>query len=134
MLTLPLFESMFRILAPDRPCAMPSYSRSTLLRVTILNAGFFVWTGHATGEKEVTTLAANVMDLIENPLDKTWLRRARNSTSAEPLWEPVYRQAPMTDATWERLRRHPQFESSNLDDVRRTPLRLRLAAPNAGTM
>lgn len=109
MWTAPLFENLFRHLDPARPCALPTYSRSTMLRVSLLLAGFFVGAGHATGEKEETTIAANTLDLISEPLDKKWLQRVRNSTSAEPMWEPVYRQAPLSDATWEKLQRHPQF-------------------------
>lgn len=110
MWTAPLFASLFRHLAPSRPCALPTYSRSTMLRVSLLLAGFCVGAGHATGEKEETTIAANTLDLISEPLDQKWLRRARNSTSAEPLWEPVYRQAPLSDETWDKLRQHPQFK------------------------
>lgn len=109
MWTLPLFTSLFRHLDPARPCAMPTYSRATLLRVTWLLAGFHVGVGHATGEKEETTLAANTLALLDEPLDRKWLDRARRSTSAEPLHEPKYRQAPLTEETWERLRAHPQF-------------------------
>jgi hypothetical protein len=80
-----------------------------MLRVALLLAGFYVGAGHATGEKEETTLAANTLELLDEPLPRTWLRRARNSRSAEPLWDPVYRQAPITPETWERLQAHPQF-------------------------
>ncbi len=110
MWTLPLFTQLFRRLHPARPCAMPTYSRATLLRVTWLLAGFYVGVGHATGEKEETTLAANTLDLLDEPLDRKWLERARRSTSAEPLHEATYRQAPLTSETWERLRAHPQFQ------------------------
>ena len=109
MWTQPVFANLFRLLDPARPCALPTYSRSTILRVTLLLAGFFVGVGHATGEKEETTIAANTLELIEEPLDAGWLKRARRSTSAEPLWEPVYRQAPLSVETWEKLLRHPQF-------------------------
>jgi hypothetical protein len=102
---------MYRLLDPGRPCALPTYSRSTMLRVTLLLAGFFVGVGHATGEKEETTIAANAAELIVEPLDSRWLQRAHRSTSAEPMWEPVYRQARLSPETWERLRRHPQFAS-----------------------
>jgi hypothetical protein len=80
-----------------------------MLRVSLLLAGFFVGAGHATGEKEETTIAANTSALLSEPLDRRWLHRARRSTSAEPLWEPVYRQARLSPATWERLQAHPQF-------------------------
>ena len=109
MWTQPLFANLFQLLDPARPCALPTYSRSTLLRVTLLLAGFFVGVGHATGKKEETTIAANTLDLIENPLDRRWLERAARSTSAEPLWEPVYRQAPLSMRSRAKLQQHPQF-------------------------
>lgn len=109
MWTQPLFARMFALLDPGRSCALATYSRSTMLRVTLLLAGFFVGAGGATGEKEETTIAANSLSLIDAPLDRRWLERARRSNSAEPLWEPVYRQAPLAEATSERLRAHPQF-------------------------
>ena len=109
MWTQPLFANLFQLLDPNRPCALPTYSRSTLLRVTLLLAGFFVGVGHPTGEKEETTMAANSLQLLEEPLTRPWLERARRSTSAEPMWEPVYRQAPLSAATWEKLQAHPQF-------------------------
>jgi tRNA U34 5-methylaminomethyl-2-thiouridine-forming methyltransferase MnmC len=120
MWTAPLFSDLFRALDPGRPCAMPTYSRSTMLRVTLLLAGFYVGIGHATGEKEETTIAANSLELIDEPLPPAWLRRARNSKSAEPLWEPVYRQARLSPETWEKLRRHPQFAITRSDTARTT--------------
>jgi tRNA U34 5-methylaminomethyl-2-thiouridine-forming methyltransferase MnmC len=110
MWSAPLFANLFRLLDPQRPCAMPTYSRSTMLRVTLLLAGFFVGVGHATGEKEETTIAANTLELLNEPLDATWLPRVRASKSAEPMWESVYRQAHITPATWEKLQQHPQFK------------------------
>lgn len=109
MWTLPLFRNLFGLLAPGRPCLLPTYSRSTLLRVTLLLSGFFVGVGHATGEKEETTIAANTLELIEEPLDRRWLMRARRSNSAEPMREPVYRQQPLSADSWEKLQQHPQF-------------------------
>jgi len=109
MWTAPLFSDLFRALDRGRPCAMPTYTRSTMMRVTLLLAGFYVGVGHATGEKEETTIAANTLALIDEPLGVDWLLRARRSKSAEPLWEPVYRQAHLAAETWEKLRRHPQF-------------------------
>lgn len=109
MWTQPLFAKLFRMLEPTRACALPTYSRSTMLRVSLLLAGFYVGAGHATGEKEETTIAANAEELIAEPLDQRWLLRARRSTSAEPLWEPVYRQARLSDETYEKLQQHPQF-------------------------
>jgi len=47
--------------------------------------------------------------LVAEPLDRRWLERARRSSSAEPMWEPAYRQAPLSPATLERLLKHPQM-------------------------
>ena len=110
MWTLEVFTDLFRLLDPKTPCAMPTYSRSTLLRVTLLLAGFYVGKGHATGEKEETTIAANSIQQISEPLDRAWLMRCKRSRSAEPLRDATYRQAPLSDATWEQLRMHPQFQ------------------------
>jgi hypothetical protein len=111
MWTLPLFTNLFRLLDPARPCALPTYSRSTILRVTLLLAGFFVGVGHATGEKEETTVAANDLGLIAEPLDHRWLDRARRSHSAEPMSEAVYRVAPLAAESWQKLQAHPQFKN-----------------------
>jgi hypothetical protein len=109
MWTLPLFTNLFQLLDPHRACALPTYSRSTILRVTLLLAGFFVGVGHATGEKEETTIAANDLSLITEPLGYLWLDRARRSHSAEPMVEAVYRIAPLTAESWKKLQAHPQF-------------------------
>ena len=111
MWTLPLFTNLFQYLDPQRPCSLTTYSRSTMFRVTLLLAGFFVGRGVATGPKEETTVAANSLELIDSPLDRRWLERARCSDSAEPLTEPFYRKAPLTAESWEKLRAHPQFNS-----------------------
>lgn len=111
MWTYSLFARIFELLDPERPCALPTYSRSTMLRVSLLLAGFFVGAGHATGEKEQTTIAANSPELIQDPLDETWLGRAHRSTSAEPLMENSYRQAPLSEESKQRLSEHPQFSA-----------------------
>jgi tRNA U34 5-methylaminomethyl-2-thiouridine-forming methyltransferase MnmC len=112
MWTGSVFADLFGLLEPTRPCLLPTYSRSTMLRVSLLLADFFVGVGHATGMKEETTIAANQCGLIQEPLGRDWLERARRSRSAEPLWEPSYRQMPLQESTWERLLRHPQFQSA----------------------
>jgi len=109
MWTLPVFENLFRQLDPARPCALTTYSRSTLLRTTLLLAGFFAGTGHATGMKEETTIAANTLSLIAKPLNARWLERAMRSDSAEPLHGPVYARAPLAPPTRMRLQQLPQF-------------------------
>jgi hypothetical protein len=107
--TVPLFAGLFRRLDPQRPCALATYTRSTMARVTMLLGGFFAGVGHPSGLKEETTVAANRPDLLDEPLDRRWLKRAKSSHSAEPLGGPDYRQAPLSSETWERLRQHPQF-------------------------
>jgi tRNA U34 5-methylaminomethyl-2-thiouridine-forming methyltransferase MnmC len=109
MWTLPLFENLFRCLDPQRSCSLATFSRSTLARVSMLLAGFFVGAGRPVAGKEETTIAANELELIAKPLDRRWLERARVSQSAEPLRENLYQRAKLTPHTWERLQRHPQF-------------------------
>jgi hypothetical protein len=84
-----------------------------MVRVTLLLAGFFVGVGRAIGDKEETTIATTTRGAIDELLDPHWLRRARRSSSAEPLRTPVYRQAPLSPETWEMLRNHPQFQSAS---------------------
>lgn len=109
MWTLGLFTDLFQLLDHSTPCVLPTYSRSTMLRVTLFLAGFFVGVGHATGEKEETTIAANSRSLIREPLEKSWLKRVRRSSSAEPLIAPIYRQSPLSRELFEKLEEHPQF-------------------------
>ncbi|MBC8096705.1 MAG: hypothetical protein H7Y43_12925 [Akkermansiaceae bacterium] len=111
MWTVQLFTDLFRQLDPARPCSLANFTRSTLARTAMLLGGFFVGVGHASGLKEETTVAANRMELLAEPLEQLWLERAKRSGSAEPLREPVYQQAPVSAETWERLRQHPQFRS-----------------------
>ena len=109
MWTVDIFAGIRRRITAERPALLATYSRSTLLRVTLLEAGFHVGSGNATGEKEETTIASTHPAWIERPLDRAWLRRALRSTSAEPLRSPVYRQAPLSDISRARLLAHPQF-------------------------
>lgn len=112
MWTVSLFENLFRALDPRRPCALANFTRSTLARAAMLLGGFFVGVGHATGFKEETTVAANTLDLLAEPLDQRWLERALRSDSAEPLREPVYSRAKLSPETIQKLRAHPQFQSA----------------------
>jgi tRNA U34 5-methylaminomethyl-2-thiouridine-forming methyltransferase MnmC len=111
MWTLPVFENLFRLLDPARPCALATYSRSTLVRVAMLLGGFFVGRGRPSGVKEETTVAANRMELLDEPLNAAWLQRARCSGSAEPLRDTEYRQLRLSEESWARLKAHPQFVS-----------------------
>jgi tRNA U34 5-methylaminomethyl-2-thiouridine-forming methyltransferase MnmC len=109
MWTAPLFADLFRCLDPQRPCSLATFTRSTMARVALLLGGFFVGVGHPSGLKEETTVAANKIELLDEPLDRRWLERVKRSDSAEPLHEAVYRRAPLSPETWEKLRLHPQF-------------------------
>lgn len=109
MWTLSVFARVFSRLSAERPCALATFSRSTMARVAMLLAGFFVGTGEPVAGKEETTIAANQLDLIKHPLDRRWLERVKVSGSAEPLREPIYRQQPLSENTREQLWAHPQF-------------------------
>jgi hypothetical protein len=109
MWTQALLTRVHDLLDPARPCALATFTRSTMLRVSLLLAGFHVGRGLATGEKEETTIAANTPELLQSPLNRDWLRRVRRSTAAEPLWNAVFRQAPLSAETDARLCAHPQF-------------------------
>jgi queuine tRNA-ribosyltransferase len=109
MWTLPFFESLFLRLDPSRPCSLSTYSRSTMIRVTLLLAGFHVGQGGPTGLKEETTVAANDPALLARPLPLKWLTRVRISGAAEPMIKPLYRQTALEADYWIRLLAHPQF-------------------------
>src|SRR5438093_5271447 len=79
MWTLPLFANLFRLLDPQRPCALATFSRSTMTRTALLLGGFHVGRGLGIGNKEETTIAANTLELLAEPLDRQWLLRVRTS-------------------------------------------------------
>ncbi len=111
MWNLETFRSMWNaVSAPDSPpCTMTNYTRSTSVRVTMLLAGWFVGTGVPTGEKEVTTMAANRLELLKEPLDAVWLARVRSSTNAEPMRGRNNERGPISGDDYARLIAHPQF-------------------------
>lgn len=109
MWALPVFEALRRRCDLARPCALATYSRSTLVRTALLRAGFFVGAGPAVAGKEETTLAATVPELAGALLGTRWLARVRRSHAAEPLVEAAYRQAPLAADTLAALEGHPQF-------------------------
>lgn len=112
MWNLETFRSMWNAVSgPDAPpCTMTNYTRSTSVRVTMLLAGWFVGTGVPTGDKEVTTIAANCLDLLKEPLDETWLGRVRSSTNAEPMRGRNNERGPISAEDYARLITHPQFQ------------------------
>ena len=92
-----------------RTCNLATYSRSTHVRVSMLQAGFFVGRGGGSGNKEETTIAATAAELIRDPLPIEWLKTAERSHAAEP-WrgvEPI--DQSISTETLRRLRAHPQF-------------------------
>ena len=107
--TLEHFTRLHARLDPARPCLLTNYTRSTAVRVTLLLAGFFVGRGHATGEKDQTTIAANVPGLLDDPLPQTWLDRVERSTRAAPLSAGKAGGRIAADDL-ARLRTHAQFQ------------------------
>jgi hypothetical protein len=109
MWTLEHFAQLYARLSPDVPCLLTNYTRSTAVRATLLLAGFYVGCGHATGEKDQTTIATNVPGLLEEPLEEAWLTRLRRSTNGAPLRTGVSRPSAISPEDWTRLAAHPQF-------------------------
>ena len=110
MWTLETFTSLFRALDPEVPCTLTNYTRSTSVRVALLLAGFYVGTGCIIGEKNETTFAANELALVCQPLDRSWLKRVRNSTNAAPLHRGAgYSLAAISASDFALLESRPQF-------------------------
>ena len=108
MWTLEHFTRLSARLDPARPCLLTNYTRSTAVRVTLLLAGFFVGSGHATGEKDQTTIAANVPGLLDDPLPAAWLKRVERSTRSAPL-RAGKEGGRIAAGDFVRLCAHPQF-------------------------
>ena len=109
MWTLDHFTRLRTCLSPSAPCLLTNYTRSTAVRVSLLLAGFFVGCGHATGEKDQTTIASNDLSLLEEPLGAAWLGRVHRSTNGAPLRPGVQRPAAISPEDWARLSAHAQF-------------------------
>ncbi|MDD5349829.1 MAG: MnmC family methyltransferase [Chthoniobacteraceae bacterium] len=90
-------------------CLLTNYTRSTAVRVTLALSGWWVGYGAATGEKEQTTVAASVPELLKRPLDGAWLRRVRASTNAAPQRGGAYARGPIGEADFAALCALPQF-------------------------
>ncbi|HEX8296930.1 MAG TPA: MnmC family methyltransferase [Chthoniobacteraceae bacterium] len=106
--TLEHFAALFSRLDPARECLLTNYTRSTAARVTLLLARFSVGLGHATGEKDQTTIASNSLPLLEEPLDCSWLQRVRRSTQSAPFRNHP-QPGPITAEDLAALSAHPQF-------------------------
>ncbi len=91
-----------------------TYSASTRVRAQLLNEGFFVAYGPATGPKESTTIAFNFDPTMANLpyrlLDHSWLERWKRSDSKLPAGLPEFEQTKFI----EKILNHPQF-IKNLD-------------------
>jgi len=109
MWTLEHFSKLRRRLDDDISCLVTNYTRSTVMRVTWLLAGFYVGIGAAIGEKAETTVASNRLSTLDRPLGRPWLQRIALSHSASPLREALQPLAPIAPEDWTRLLCHPQF-------------------------
>src|SRR5678816_1882139 len=109
MWTLEHFTNLHARLDPARSCLLTNYTRSTAMRVTLLLAGFFVGRGPATGEKAETTVAANRLDLLREPLDRGWLQRVARSSNSAPFRKERLASELASAIDLEGLARHPQF-------------------------
>jgi tRNA U34 5-methylaminomethyl-2-thiouridine-forming methyltransferase MnmC len=109
MWTLDFFTGLSKLLSDKVPCLWTNYSRSTSVRVALLLAGFFVGIGTEVGEKAETTIASNDFNLIERPLDKEFLLKAKRSTNSAPLRSQSYGLATISAEDLQKLAQHPQF-------------------------
>ncbi len=107
--TLEHFTALRERVGSEVECMLSNYTRSTAVRVTWLLAGFFVGRGGATGEKDQTTVAANRLGLLDDPLDAAWLTRVGRSTRGAPLRAAAGDGSAITPADFARLAAHPQF-------------------------
>jgi len=95
----------------DHDCVVIFHSRSTALRVTLLLAGWFVGKGTFLGEKEETTMAANLLELVSQPLGEEWLGRVRRSVSASPILGSEMKTSPISQEWLRELEELPQWRT-----------------------
>lgn len=100
------------------PCLLLSYSASTAVRATLLNAGFFVGVGKGSGPKAETTVAMTPpYPRAQSPfavIGKEWLTRWEKSSAKYPD-ELDDNQKKSFE---EKIRKHPQFfVRSNQPDI-----------------
>jgi hypothetical protein len=108
--TLDFFEKLRNTLDDSIPCMLTNYTRSTVMRVTWLLAGFYVGVGATIGQKEETSIATNQLELLTQPLTRKWLDRVKASQSANPIRGTEQTIKPITDEDFELLKKHPQFQ------------------------
>ena len=114
MWTLEHLQRLFAALDPRVPCLWTNTTRSTRVRVTLLLAGFCVGRGVAIGEKDETTVATNVPELLVAPLDLHWLDRVRRSTASAPLRTVPADAQQIIPHDFAALQQHPQFRNPRL--------------------
>ncbi len=110
MWTLDFFTQLRKSLDDTIPCMLTNYTRSTVMRVTWLLAGFYVGVGATIGEKEETTIATNKLELLTQPLDRSWLKRVKASQSANPIRGSEQTIKPISDEDFEKLLTQKQFQ------------------------
>lgn len=110
MWTVEVFAQLLARLDPARPCLLSNYTCSTRVRVTLLLAGFYVGVGCKVDQKHETTVAANQLECLEQPLTRKWLEnRVRVSHTAAPIRQGALALGFISDADYAALTRHPQF-------------------------
>ncbi len=109
MWNLEHFTNLHKRLGTDTPYIVTNYTRSTVVRVTWLLAGFFVGIGSSIGDKRETSVASNAPELLERPLQKTWLHRVQISHSSAPLEGDEYKIIPISAERFAQLEKHAQF-------------------------
>lgn len=107
--TVEVFDRLRRRLPWDRPCLLATYSRSNRVRMALLLAGFYVGRGRPVDGKEETTVAANRLELLEQPLDQSWLMRLERLRKAEAPERARDCPELFGDRAWKVLLQHPQF-------------------------
>lgn len=110
MWTLDFFTQLRKRLDDSVPCMLTNYTRSTVMRVTWMLAGFYVGVGATIGEKEETSIATNQLELLENPLDERWLARVKASQSANPIRGNENIVKPISKEDYELLITQKQFQ------------------------
>jgi len=77
--------------------------------VPVFLAGFHVGIGSEVGEKAETSVASNDLQMIQRPLERSWLERVRISKNSAPMTGP-YTLAPISEEDFKRLEKCSQFQ------------------------
>ncbi len=103
--TVDFFKLLFKYLK-EKNVSIYTYSSSTLVRASLLCAGFYVASGVGTGPKSNTTKAFTLMpNEEENLLNSDWLDRWKRSGSQFPNEYDENMKKQFSDA----IIMHPQF-------------------------